>query len=235
MSDADSSLSPSLSSSASLTWTDGEVRPSPLGLEGLEGVTQYIRHRRSIKPVDMDAGRTVERELLLALLENANQAPTHGLTEPWRFHILQGEARRELAGVMQEIYREITPAAEFREEKVRKMAENPVLAPVVIVIVMARRGGVKVPEVEEVESVACAVQNLHLSVSAAGLAGYWSSPPLLYERKFAHWLGLGAEDRCLGLFYLGWPRRGLVWPQAVRRGPVAEKVVWRGEQPPTAG
>lgn len=235
MSDAGSPLSPSMSSSSSLTWADGEVRPAPAGLEGLQGVTGYIRHRRSIKPVDMDPERTVERELLLALLENANAAPTHGLTEPWRFHIMQGEARQELASVMQGIYREITPAAEYREEKVRKMSENPLLAPVVMAIVMARRGGAKVPEIEEVESVACAVQNLHLSVSAAGLAGYWSSPPLVYDRKFAEWLGLGTEDRCLGLFYLGWPRPGLVWPQAVRRGPVAEKVVWRGEQPPTAG
>lgn len=192
----------------------------------LEAVTVNIRRRRSIKPADMEPGREVDRRLLNLMLENANFAPTHGLTEPWRFTVFEGEARSALAGVLQRLYRETTPVAEFRDEKLRKMGENPLLAPVVISIGMARKGGAKIPEVEEIEAVACAVQNMHLTASAAGLAAYWSSPPLLATRAFAEWLGLGPKDRCLGLFYVGWPRAGLAWPRAVRK-PVEEKVSWR--------
>lgn len=176
----------------------------------------------------MDPRRPVDRALLEALLENANQAPTHGMTEPWRFHVLQGPARAELAATMQAVYQEITPASEFREDKYRKMTESAQLAPVIIAIVMARRGGAKIPELEEIEAVACAVQNLHLSASAAGLAGYWSTPALVYDRVFADWLQLGVEDRCLGLFYLGWPKAGFVWPDG-RRSPVQGKIIWHGE------
>jgi len=191
-----------------------------------EQISALIRHRRSIKPADMDASRTVERGLLTKILEDATWAPTHGLTEPWRFVVHQGAARQRLAEAMQRVYQATTPASEFREDKMRKMGENPLIAPVVIACVMERRGGAKIPEVEEIEAVACALQNLQLSATAAGLGCYWSSPPLLKTKQFAEWLHIGAEDRCVGLIYLGWPRAGLNWPQG-RREPVEAKTVWR--------
>jgi nitroreductase len=188
-------------------------------------LSALIRHRRSIKPMDMDATRSVERALLTQVLEDATWAPTHGLTEPWKFVVYQGAGRARLAETMQRVYRETTPAHEFREDKMKKMSENPLLAPVVIACVMERRGGAKIPEVEEIEAVACALQNLQLSATAAGLACYWSSPPLLGTREFADWLQIGAEDRCVGLIYLGWPRAGLNWPKSVRK-PVESKTQW---------
>ena len=188
-------------------------------------ISTLIRHRRSIKPVDMDAVRAVERSLLTQVLEDATWAPTHGLTEPWKFVVHQGAARQRLAETMQRIYQETTPANEFREDKMKKMGENPLLAPVVIACVMERRGGAKIPEVEEIEAVACALQNLQLSATAAGLGCYWSSPPVLGTHEFAKWLNIGAEDRCVGLIYLGWPREGLNWPRSVRQ-PVESKTRW---------
>ena len=79
-------------------------------LQSLDVISSFIRSRRSIKPVDMDPARDIDRELLLALFENANHAPTHGLTEPWRFVVFQGEGRRDLSEMMQKTYRETTPA-----------------------------------------------------------------------------------------------------------------------------
>ena len=191
-------------------------------------ISALIRHRRSIKPVDMDASRVVERKLLTQVLEDATWAPTHGLTEPWKFVVHQGMARQRLAEAMQQIYRETTSANEFREDKMKKMGENPLLSPVVIACVMERRGGAKIPEIEEIEAVACALQNLMLSATAAGLGCYWSSPPMLGTREFAEWLQIGAEDRCVGLIYLGWPREGLNWPRSVRQ-PVESKTRWCDE------
>ncbi|MDZ4288541.1 MAG: nitroreductase [Prosthecobacter sp.] len=194
-------------------------------LPSLAQTSALLRHRRSVKPVDMDPGRGVERELLRELLENATWAPTHGLTEPWRFVIFQGDARHRLVDAMQTVYRQTTPAAEFREDKLKKMGENPLLAPVVIAGVMERRGGAKIPEVEELEAVACALQNLMLSATAAGMACYWSSPPLLGTPEFRDWLRIGPEDRCVGLIYLGWPKPGRDWPRSVRQ-PVETKITW---------
>ncbi len=207
--------------------------PMPPTDSPLAFLSRLIRDRRSIKPFDMDATREVDRELITALLENANWAPTHGLTEPWRFHIFQGDARRALSETMQRIYREMTPAEEFREEKLKKMSQNPLLAPVVIAWCMERHAG-KIPEIEEIEATACAAQNFFLSACAAGLAAYWSTPPLIDTRDFAKWLGLGVEDRCLGLFYLGWPKEGLK-PTAGTRHPVLEKIRWVSQASHTQG
>jgi len=192
----------------------------------LAQTTDLIRRRRSIKPVDMDPTRTVDHDLLLELIENATWAPNHGLTEPWKFHVFQAEARHSLVEIMQQTYQATTPPAEFRADKMKKMGDNPLLAPVVIAAVMERNGGAKIPELEEIEALACALQNLQLSATAAGLGCYWSSPPLLDAGMFKIWLGIRAEDRCTGLIYLGWPKPTLNWPRSVRQ-PVESKIVWR--------
>jgi nitroreductase len=100
--------------------------------------------------------------------------------------------------------------------KMGKMGKNPLLAPLVIAAVMERRGGGKIPEIEEAEAVACALQNLMLGATAAGLASFWSSPPALDAPAFKEWLGIRAEDRCAGLIYLGWPRAGMEPPRSAR-------------------
>lgn len=194
-------------------------------LPSLEQTTALIRHRRTIKPTDMDPARPVDTGLISMLLENATWAPNHGLTEPWRFQIFTGAARLRLAAALSSLYQQTTPAAEFREDKLKKMGENPVLAPAVILCTMERNGGAKIPEQEELEAMACALQNLMLSATAAGLGSFWSSPPVLDTREFQAWAGLRAEDRCVGLIYLGWPKEGLNWPRSVRR-PIAEKTTW---------
>ncbi len=188
-------------------------------------LSALLRHRRSIKPTDLDPTREVERGLLTQILEDATWAPNHGMTEPWKFHLYTADSRQQLSKAMQQAYREITPAAEFREDKLKKMGENPLLAQVVIACVMERNGGAKIPEIEEIEAVACAVQNLQLSATAAGLGCYWSSPPVLDAPSFRQWLGIRAEDRCTGLIYLGWPKTGFAWPRSVRK-PVDTKLVW---------
>lgn len=202
------------------------IVPMPESPATLAQASALIRHRRSIKPQDLDPARGIDATLISELIENATWAPNHGLTEPWKFHVFQGDARRALIASMQQTYREVTIAAEFREDKLEKIGTNPLLAPVVIACVMERRGGAKIPELEEIEAMACALQNLMLSATAAGLGSYWSSPPLLDGRTFRSFLNVGPEDRCVGLIYLGWPRAGLQWPKSVRQ-PVASKILWR--------
>ncbi len=192
----------------------------------LNEATALIRSRRTLKPTEMDSRRPVERPLLETLLENATWAPSHGLTEPWRFTVFEQEARTVLAVKLQEVYRLVTPEQEFRQDKFDKMGQNPLLAPVVVAVSMIRRGGTKIPEVEEIEAVACAVQNLMLSARAAGMGSFWSSPPLLDSVPWKTFIGLEAADRGLGLIYLGWPMEGKTLPSSVRR-PLSQCVEWR--------
>ena len=50
-------------------------------------ISEIIRNRRTVKPAVMDADLEIPRELIDELFENANWAPTHGFTEPWRFKV----------------------------------------------------------------------------------------------------------------------------------------------------
>ena len=138
-----------------------------------------IRRRRTIKPKDM-SDKLVEPIQLATILENANWAPTHGMTEPWRFFIFSGQGRERLANFCQSLYSKITPEAEVRADKFEKLGTQPLLAPIVIAIGMKRQDIEKIPEIEEIEAVACAVQNMHITASALGMAGFWSTPPISY-------------------------------------------------------
>jgi len=171
----------------------------------------------------MDPAREVPQALLDAMFENANWAPTHGLTEPWRFKLYRGEARAKLAATLQQLYSDYTPAGEFRPDKHAKLGRTLLQAPVVIVICMRRDPTGKIPELEEVAAVAIAVHNMHLTAAAAGLGAKWSSPPICAHPAMGGSLGLAAEDRCLGLFYVGWPQEGAVAPRSPRK-PAVEKV-----------
>jgi len=194
----------------------------PMSLR-LAAANALIRRRRSIKPQDMD-DRPVDPRLLAAILENANWAPTHGMTEPWRFFLFTGAGRERLADFCQSLYRRITPESAFRQDKFDKLRTNPLKAPVTIAIAMKRQDIEKIPEIEEIEAVACAVHNMHLTASALGLAAFWGTPPLVYTDEMRQWLGLSdPRDKCLGFFYLGWPMDES-WPEG-KRGDISEKIV----------
>lgn len=184
------------------------------------------RSRRSLKPKAMDPQREVSREQVMELLENAHWAPTHGLTQPWRFQVFASEAARARLGQgLQSVYDEVTPPEKRIEEKRIKLAVNPQHAPVVIAVGAKVIPGGKVPEWEEIAAVSCAVQNLMLSAHEQGLGSYWSSPPVAASPEFASWLGLDETHRMMGLIYLGWPQEGQPAPQSTR-GDLSERVTW---------
>lgn len=191
--------------------------------EFITTLNYLISHRRSVKP-ERFSDKTIDRELLMQLLENANWAPTHGLNEPWRFKIFEGEGRHRLAKFQADWYVNNTPAALFSETKHRQLAERPLLASHIIAICLNRKSETAIPLVEDVEAVACAMQNLHLSAIAYGLAGYWNSGGATYTDEMKTFLGIAPTDECLGFFYLGYPKENHL--SKGNRQPVSEKITW---------
>ena len=185
------------------------------------------RTRRTIKPHQMDPARDVPRELLLEILEDAHWAPTHGMTQPWRFHVFTGPSRERLADGLQALYDRLTPPDGVRPDKREKLRANTLAAPVVIAVAARVEPGGKITETEEIAATSCAVQNLLLSAHQRGLGSFWASPPVSYNSAFAEWLGLDASHRALGIIYLGYALPGT---KAVSsRVPLAERVVFYTE------
>ncbi len=86
----------------------------------------------------MNAGKEISHELWETLFEDANWAPNHGLTEPWRFLVHTGESRAQIASALQNAYKSETLETDFRPEKFEKMGKNPFLANSVVVIRSAK-------------------------------------------------------------------------------------------------
>lgn len=185
---------------------------------------QLLRNRRTLKP-PMMSDAPVSREDLEAILENARWAPSHGLTEPWRFKIYRGAGRAKLAASLGDLYDRLVPHDRKKPGKADKLREMPLLAPVVMLVWMERQAIEKIAEVEEIEAVACAVQNMHLTATARGLGAFWSTPPFIYDPRMNEWMGIGPKDRCLGLFYLGHPEDAANWPKG-RRSAIEDRVEW---------
>ena len=180
----------------------------------LSEINDLIRNRRTIYPEQFSA-RKVHKEQVELLLNNAQWAPTHGNTQPWRFKVFMGNGLQKLSDFLGKTYLEITPKDEQNDLKLAKMITRPQKSSVVIAIVMERQKEEKILEIEEIEAVACAVQNLHLSCTAYGLGGFWATPKLIYNQKMNEFLNLNEKDKCLGLFYIGYPN--IDWPKAHRK------------------
>ncbi len=185
-------------------------------------INQLIRSRRSVFINQFRKGAAIPDEIVLQLLENANWAPTHKLTEPWRFTVFTGGGLKKLAAFQADLYRK-NAGEKFRQEKYDKLLTTPLACSHVIAIGMKRSTAVNIPEMEEMAAVACAVQNLYLSVTAYGLGGYWSTGAITFEPGAGSFFGLEGEDKLLGFFYLG-----VVGTPSGKgsRKPVQEKTVW---------
>lgn len=188
-------------------------------------VDELIKHRRSVFPRDYDPTRKVPREIIQKMLESANWAPTHKRTEPWRFVVFStSEAVQRLGQFEADLYKQSTPEHKFNQRKYDKKLKTSPGVSCVIAICMKRQASEKLPEVEEVCAVACAVQNLHLSAAGHGVGGYWASGGRIFSDEMKEFLELGDKDKCLGLFYVGYPKPGHVASSSRRS--IDDKVVW---------
>ena len=198
--------------------------PDMSQLPSAEAVRALLQQRKSTFPAlytDAPIGTAVIEDML----ENANWAPNHKKTEPWRFKGYQGEGRQALGEALSTVYKQVVPEDSFSERKFNKLLNNPQRSGAVIVICMQRDPNESLPEWEEVAAVSMAVQNLWLTATAHGLAGYWSSPGII--KHLGDFLGLAEGERCLGLFYLAHPVADA--PDVPReRKSIADKVEWIG-------
>jgi nitroreductase len=183
---------------------------------------QLVRSRRSIFPDQLDAGRRVDDDIVREILTNATWAPNHGQTEPWQFTVFTKEGLKILADFQSALYK-AEAGSTFKEASYIKLQQNPLKASHIIAIGMKRTTTKNIPEVEDIAAVACAVENMYLSLAAYGLGGYWTTGGVTYIEKARPFFGLGEQDRLLGFFYIG---HIAIPPAGAKRRPLEEKVKW---------
>ncbi|CAD5269803.1 MULTISPECIES: nitroreductase [unclassified Imperialibacter] len=188
-----------------------------------EEFNRLIKHRRSIYTGQF-TGEKVDEAVIHQMLENANWAPTHGLTEPWRFTVFTGDGIQKLAAFQAELFKKVTTAqGNFNEGKYEGLKTKPLTSSHIIGIGMKRDAKGKIREIEEVEAVACAVENMYLTAAAYGVGCYWGSGGITYMEEAKSFFGLGENDKFLGFLFVG--VAGSKWPEG-NRGSVEEKTTW---------
>ena len=185
-----------------------------------EQINELIRSRRSIFP-KMYIDKPIPKETIQQVLENANWAPTHKLTEPWRFKVYRGEALEQLGITLSGVYKAHTSEENFKEMKFQKIQKKALQSDTMVAIIMKRDPKESLPEWEEIAAVACAVQNMWLTCTANDIGCYWSSPGFIKHLNAP--LNLNPGERCLGFFYMGYHQMP---PIEWMRKPIDEKVEW---------
>jgi nitroreductase len=191
-------------------------------MEAFSLLQEIVINRRSVKPTSFN-GRKIDDGQIRQLLELANWAPTHGLTEPWRFIVYSGEAVQAFCRQHAELYRQHTPPEKFNPAKYEKQQHNGDKASHLVLVYMQRGDNPNITTQEEICATAAATQLILLGASALDIAVLWSTGGMVLEPAMKGWLGLGEEDVIIGLLYMGYTDEPA---KPGRRTAAEEKTKW---------
>jgi nitroreductase len=134
------------------------------------------------------------------IIQAGTRAPDHGRLRPWRFVVIEGDARKQLGAIMARILR--TKMPDVQQAQLDTEAGKVMRAPTIIAV-GAKISKAKIPEIEQFAAVAAAVQNMFLVANALGYGAMWKTGSVAYDRGAKELLGLAPEDHIVGLLYLG--------------------------------
>lgn len=189
-----------------------------------EELNSLIKERRSIFPKNYIQGARVDDEVVRQMLVNGNWAPTHKLTEPWRFVVFTGKGLGQLAEFQAACYKKVTQKeGSFKEERYQNLKTKPLQSSHIIAVGMKRDPEKRIREVEEIGAVFCAIQNMYLTATANGVGCYLSTGGITYFEEAKSFFDLGPEDKLIGFLHVGVVKDE---PIEGKRGSVQEKISW---------
>jgi len=135
------------------------------------------------------------------LLTIATRVPDHGRLAPWRFILIQGDARQRLGDIQAAFFQADNPEAE--PEKVATERSRFSHAPLVVAVVSSVKPSAKIPEWEQVLSAGAVCMNLLNAANALGYGAVWLSGWSSFDRRMLDALGLAPHERIAGYVHVG--------------------------------
>ena len=160
-----------------------------------------LETRRSARPRDLVAPGPDEAQLE-RILGIAARVPDHAQLVPFRFVVVEAEARGALRDLYCSVLAKSDPGAP--EAKVAKAIANARAAPTLIVLISRPTPAHKVPQFEQELTCGAAGMNLLHAATALGFAGGWITGWPAYDPLVANAF-CGAGERIAGFIYLGTP------------------------------
>lgn len=203
-----------------------EARP------GREAFAELVRGRRSVRAFST---RPVARQIIEEAIAAAGWAPSPHGRQPWRYVVVESPERRlALADAMAATWQEQLSLdgqdQEIIASRLAKSRDRLIRAPVLIipclyltdVDIYPDAGRQAAEELMAVQSLGAAIQNLLLSLYAAGVDGGWMCAPLFCPEIVQETLGLEAALQPHALIPVGYAAAD---PVRRPRRPVGELIV----------
>lgn len=136
------------------------------------------------------------------LLQAATTAPDHGRLRPWRFVVVDGEARERFADALED--GGLALDADLPTGRREKLRSKAFVAPTLIAVVATPRPA-KVERWEQVASAACTGFALVVAAHALGFGAMWKSVPFRTGPLLVEMFDLEPDDELLGWVLVGTP------------------------------
>jgi len=147
------------------------------------------------------------------LLAAACAVPDHSLLQPFRFVVVDTQARQRFGEALAAVARELDP--NLQEFHATKLVNKAFFGPCLVALIASPRPGAKVPVWEQEASAACTGFALVLAAEALGFGAVWKSAPVHEGRALAELLALSPGER-----FLGWVNLGTNTRETKPRAPV---------------
>lgn len=168
-----------------------------------ETLIEALEARRSVPAAGLsEPGPTPsELERLLAI---AARVPDHAMLVPWRFILIEGEARRALGALLAEAYRTGNPQmAPEKREKFAGIMSRLFPAPLAVVVVSRPNRETMIPVVEQELSAGAVCMNLLHGARALGFSGIWVTGWAANDARALAHIGLREGERVAGIVHIG--------------------------------
>lgn len=178
-----------------------EGEPAEAVRESAETLALLARRRSTKVAHFVEPGpSSAEIDVLIRL---GARVPDHGKLGPWRFVVMEGDARdragEAIAGVI---------AADEGVDEVRLAAARNLFkrAPAVVMVVSSTVQSQKVPEWEQVLSSGAVCFGMLIAAHALGYAACWLTEWPAFDARVRTAFGLAEHERIAGFVYLGTAR-----------------------------
>jgi nitroreductase len=170
----------------------------PLPVSASPETLAFLARRRSAPALSLAAPAPGKAELY-AMLHLAVRVPDHGKLSPWRFVILEGEAKAGFIAGLEAI-------AARRPDGVKAAAKLGKIRqpPLTVAVISSPRDG-EIPEWEQRLSAGAVCLMLIIAAPAMGYGANWITDWYAYDEDAGKLLGLAAGERVAGFVHLGTP------------------------------
>lgn len=155
------------------------------------------------------------------MLTIASRVPDHGKLAPWRFLVIEGEARLRVGAMIATAFQADERGA--AEDRVAVERQRLARAPLVIGVVSSARPHIKIPGWEQVLSAGAVCMNLVIAANAMGYGTAWLTEWFAFDRRILDQLGLAPSETMAGFIHIGRPPE----PQPDRPRPALADIVTR--------